>query len=54
MESTKKQSTEDLGLSERTKFDVQKSPRNETNEQEQRPVVAKETLTDHRGSFQTK
>ena len=47
-------SKEDLGLSEQQKFDVQKSPRPETNEQEQRPLADKTPMKSDRGTFPTK
>lgn len=47
-------SKEDLGLSEQQKFDVQKSPRPETNEQEQRPLADKTAIKSDRGTFPTK
>ncbi len=45
---------EALGLSEQVKFDVQKSPRPETNEKEQRPLSSKESMKTDRGTFKTK
>lgn len=54
MESTKKQGTEDLGLSEQMKFDAKKSPRPETNEVSQRPMADKASIKSDRGTFQAK
>ena len=45
---------EALGLSEQMKFDVKKSPRPETNEQEQRPLADKTPVKSDRGTFPTK
>ena len=53
-ESSSKQGTEDLGLSEQAKFDVKKSPRHETNEQTQRPMVNKDSIKSDRGTFPAK
>lgn len=42
------------GLSSQEKFDVQKSPRPETNEKEQRPLADKTPISSDRGTFPTK
>ena len=42
------------GLSSQQKFDVQKSPRPETNEKEQRPLADKAPISSDRGTFPTK
>lgn len=53
-ESKSSQAYEDLGLSERMKFDVQKPPRPETSEATQRPLADKTSIKSDRGMFQTK
>lgn len=42
------------GLSSQQKFDVKKSPRPETNENEQRPLADKAPISSDRGTFQAK
>ena len=42
------------GLSSQQKFDVQKSPRPETSEKEQRPLADKTPISSDRGTFPTK
>lgn len=53
-EDTKSSANEMAGLTEKSKFDAQKSPRPETNEQSQRPLAVKESIKSDRGTFQTK
>lgn len=53
-ESSQKAAAEDLGLSDQQKFDVKKSPRPETDEQTQRPMLNKKSIKSDRGTFPTK
>lgn len=53
-ESKSESGAEKLGLSEQSKFDAKKPCRGETNEEAQRPVANKESMSTDRGKFTTK
>ena len=53
-ESKSESASENLGLSEQSKFDASKPLRAETNEESQRPKATTESMKTDRGSFKFK